>query len=37
MKAYVYPGQGAQFAGMGSDLYQSSAEAKNYLALQMKF
>ena len=28
MKAYVYPGQGAQFAGMGSDLYQSSAEAK---------
>ena len=28
MKAYVYPGQGAQFAGMGSDLYKSSEGAK---------
>ena len=28
MKAYVFPGQGAQFVGMGKDLYETSAEAK---------
>ncbi len=28
MKAYVFPGQGAQFIGMGKDLYDSSATAK---------
>ena len=28
MKAYVFPGQGAQFTGMGQDLYESSAVAK---------
>lgn len=28
MKAYVFPGQGAQFVGMGKDLYESSAIAK---------
>lgn len=30
MNAYVFPGQGAQFVGMGQDLYNSSNEAKNY-------
>lgn len=28
MKAYVFPGQGAQFVGMGKDLYENSAKAK---------
>ena len=30
MKAYVFPGQGAQFVGMGKDLYEQSALAKEY-------
>lgn len=29
MKSYVFPGQGAQFEGMGKELYESSSEAKN--------
>ncbi len=29
MKAYVFPGQGAQFVGMGKDLYESSSLAKD--------
>ncbi len=28
MKAYVFPGQGAQFPGMGKDLYETSDKAK---------
>lgn len=28
MKAYVFPGQGAQFVGMGKDLYETSPIAK---------
>lgn len=28
MKGYVFPGQGAQYTGMGLDLYESSTQAK---------
>ncbi len=30
MKAYVFPGQGAQFVGMGKDLYEQSDIARSY-------
>jgi [acyl-carrier-protein] S-malonyltransferase len=29
MKAYVFPGQGAQFSGMGQDLFEKSNQAKD--------
>ncbi|CAN5323017.1 ACP S-malonyltransferase [soil metagenome] len=28
MKAYIFPGQGAQFVGMGKDLYEKNKEAR---------
>jgi len=30
MKAYIYPGQGAQFPGMGNELYHTNQTAKQY-------
>lgn len=33
MKAYVFPGQGAQFPGMGKDLYEKSAIATDMFRL----
>ena len=30
MKAYIFPGQGAQYSGMGKDLFESSKIAEKY-------
>ena len=30
-KAYVFPGQGSQFPGMGKALYERSAEAREMM------
>ena len=33
MKAYVFPGQGAQFPGMGKDLFESKDSSKKLFEL----
>ncbi len=30
MKAYIFPGQGAQFTGMGKDIYDSNPKARSW-------
>ena len=37
MKAYVFPGQGAQFSGMGKDLYDQVPLAKKCFNKPMKY
>ena len=33
MKAYVFPGQGAQFPGMGKDLFESQKSSRKLFEL----
>ena len=35
MKAYVFPGQGAQFVGMGKDLYDNNPLAKEMFEMAL--
>ncbi len=34
--AFIYPGQGAQKAGMGADFYENSEIARSYLTRQVR-
>ena len=36
MKAFIFPGQGSQFPGMGFNLYQKSAQAKSLFQISNK-
>jgi [acyl-carrier-protein] S-malonyltransferase len=36
MKAYIFPGQGAQFTGMGKDLFDKSEKARDLFAMADK-
>ena len=37
MKSYIFPGQGAQFVGMGLDLYENLLKPKRFLKRLMAF
>ena len=37
MKAFVFPGQGAQFVGMGKDLYDTNPLAKELFEWLTRF